>query len=578
MPTESDESAQNEDLDAFLIGVESKLRTPFSSLDFAKAVTTTALRSSSPREYLELISKVMPRMDKVIQNRVMVGMLALESSRDINDIVYDNLCQVEDESHEEWARVIAGLVRGIMFRDESAEPCRGKEAKDLVEKSCKDILQLVEAQNQEEITDTDPLFAPYRYSLLNPQLLDVVLPECRSNPHCQIDEEADILLIDSRNENAKAKEEEKERAQNKSRAPIAPNKSLVSTTLKAGDPGPNITMKGLATSSSATASKKVISKSSMFMPKKTAVAGQGGRLGRQLQNMRKPAASLQARKKGSAQALLAKGRSPGAAMGTAAAAAATATGSAVGRQMKYGHNKSKMKMIDVTEVEGLSREQKSRQDKTKKTETKEQKRNRIIEAAAAKGLVSKSSKRIKTGETLPAAAIATPKAIAVVADGAPAGALGGHGAGLAAAALLAYQAQTNAPMESEQSVVESAAGAPEVEPILPVAQVTGNEVDHSSMLQPQQQLQAPPPTKQATGDWRHLLEKSNKLSGEDRFRVKQFFEDRFNPTPGMAVYKMKLHEEKTVDNETGQVVKETLYLELDYNTFGFKKLRKIKKK
>ena len=78
--------------------------------------------------------------------------------------------------------------------------------------------------------------------------------------------------------------------------------------------------------------------------------------------------------------------------------------------------------------------------------------------------------------------------------------------------------------------------------------------------------------------WRQLLDKSNKLSSEDRFRVEQFFNDRFNPTPGVMVYKMKLNEEKTLDPETGQIVKETLYLELDYDTFGCKQLRKIKKK
>ena len=61
-------------------------------------------------------------------------------------------------------------------------------------------------------------------------------------------------------------------------------------------------------------------------------------------------------------------------------------------------------------------------------------------------------------------------------------------------------------------------------------------------------------------------------------RVQQFFTARTNPTPRVAVYKMKLHEERFLDSETGQNVKETLYLELDYNTFGYKKLRKIKKK
>ena len=44
------------------------------------------------------------------------------------------------------------------------------------------------------------------------------------------------------------------------------------------------------------------------------------------------------------------------------------------------------------------------------------------------------------------------------------------------------------------------------------------------------------------------------------------------------MYKMKINEERSTDAETGQSIKETLYLELDYSTFGYKKTRKIKKK
>ena len=74
-----------------------------------------------------------------------------------------------------------------------------------------------------------------------------------------------------------------------------------------------------------------------------------------------------------------------------------------------------------------------------------------------------------------------------------------------------------------------------------------------------------------------LLEKSNKLSGIDRQRVKDFFTSQSNPTPGESIYKMKLHEEKIAQPD-GSVIKETHYLELDYATMGFKKLRKTKKK
>ena len=75
-----------------------------------------------------------------------------------------------------------------------------------------------------------------------------------------------------------------------------------------------------------------------------------------------------------------------------------------------------------------------------------------------------------------------------------------------------------------------------------------------------------------------LLSKFNKLSSSDRSRVERFFSDRFNPTPDQMTYKMKINEERSTDAETGQSLKETLYLELDYSTFGYKKTRKIKKK
>jgi len=86
---------------------------------------------------------------------------------------------------------------------------------------------------------------------------------------------------------------------------------------------------------------------------------------------------------------------------------------------------------------------------------------------------------------------------------------------------------------------------------------------------------APPVAEQL--NWHQLLEKSNKINPADRARVEQFFTNQYNPTPNENVYKMKLHEEKTMQPD-GSTVKETLYLELDYTTFGFKKLRKIKKK
>mmetsp|Transcript_3088 Transcript_3088/g.3516 ORF Transcript_3088/g.3516 Transcript_3088/m.3516 type:complete len:517 (+) Transcript_3088:607-2157(+) len=75
----------------------------------------------------------------------------------------------------------------------------------------------------------------------------------------------------------------------------------------------------------------------------------------------------------------------------------------------------------------------------------------------------------------------------------------------------------------------------------------------------------------------HLLEKSNKLTPEGRYRVEQFFTNRINPTPETRIYKTKVHEERHIDQETNEIVKDTYYIELDYDTFEYKKLKKIKR-
>uniref|UniRef100_A0A7S1BIZ4 Uncharacterized protein n=1 Tax=Corethron hystrix TaxID=216773 RepID=A0A7S1BIZ4_9STRA len=79
--------------------------------------------------------------------------------------------------------------------------------------------------------------------------------------------------------------------------------------------------------------------------------------------------------------------------------------------------------------------------------------------------------------------------------------------------------------------------------------------------------------------WRALLVQSNVLSDEDRRRIEMFFTTQTNPTPEKKTFRIKLHQEKRPDDSgTGGVVRETLYLELDYETFGYKKLRSTKKK
>ena len=182
-------------------------------------------------------------------------------------------------------------------------------------------------------------------------------------------------------------------------------------------------------------------------------------------------------------------------------------------------------MIDVTEVQGLNKEHKQREDKIAQEESKEQKllarKRKIMEAAAEKGLVA--APKIKKLEE-------------EIAKAQPGGA----------------------------PVAGSLAGAPvTAAPAAATATSTAGASSNSD---------------QSNQEWHLILqERSNKLSDEDRARIEQFFTNRSNPTPEQQVYKMKLHEERTTDPATGQAMKETYYLEIDYGNFTSKQSKKIKR-
>jgi len=513
----SSTNEETSDLDAFLVSVEAKLRGPFSSLDLTKAVNTTALRESSPREYLEQVLMVLPRMDKVVQVRVLIGMLGLDPSDEIDDVVYNILTGAEKE-HEEWVRAVAGLVRGIMFEggDGSRDSCRGEDAKQLLAKTCKDILNRVSAQEMNGL-DFDPLFVPYYYSLLNPDTLQAVAPDTLKNTHFKLNEEAEILNVDERNEEQKLPDgDEAARIARRQQAPV--NGPGESSSAKQDLP----TMPGVRALSNPKAKPVTGSTTSLFMPKKPAAATVI-RMGKQSIN-----GTLHTRKAGAAQALLTKSRRPG---GALPSSVSPSVGATTGRAMKYGANRSKMKMLDVSEVQGLTKEHLERESVDNRTIRK----RKLMEAAAAKGLVKKkksneseASKPEEKAEPPPSDSALKPALEAT-----------------AAAALLAYQSQSNAVMTRLSTS----------------GNATESSVDDAN-----------------SSNWAQLLERSNKLAPDDRERIRQFFVDRTNPTPDNSIYRIKLHEERTTERDSGVQVKETLYLELDYNTFGFKKLKKTKKK
>ena len=523
---------ETSDLDAFLVSVESKLRGPFSSLDLTKAVNSTALRQSSPRDYLEQILLVLPRMDKVVLVRVLVGLLGLDPSDAIDDVVYNILSSAEKE-HEEWVRAVAGLVRGIMFEDGdgSRDSCRGEDAQQLLEKTCQDILERVSSQHKEG-TDLDPLFVPYYYSLLTADILQGVAPDAIHNPHFQVNKEAEILSLDERNENLKLQDGD-EATKSVRRQQAATNRLGQSSEAKQDLP----TMPGVRALSNPKPEAVTGSKSSLFMPKKPTPTPGGRTIGTQFNAVRN--GGLHTRKAGAAQTLLNKSRRP---VGAAPSLSSANTNAiTAGRAMKYGASRSKMKMLDVSEVQGLTKEHQERDN----VDNRIVRKRKLMEAAAAKGLVKKAKQ--STANAPPTDAeitppVTTPQVARPSTPVAPATKPALEAT--AAAALLAYQSQ-HYPV-------------PRSVPASDVPESSANDASNSN--------------------WDQLLERSNKLAPEDRERIRQFFVDRTNPTPNTPVFRIKLHEERTTEPGSGVQVKETLYLELDYNTFGFKKLKKTKKK
>lgn len=507
-----------EDLDAFLTTLEQKLRAPFSSLELAKTVESMRRKSAhvTAADYLDRLSQVLHRTDKITQLKSIIGLLGFDPGEE-HDVQADLILNQTQEraDFEEWVRVISGLVQGIMFVEEGEEDprsCRGEEARELLEKTCQRILDRVhdlERASGRDAREADPCFAPYRYALLNKDLLQRVIPETASHSHFQINEDAEILHMDAKMDAMKAQEEKDHKlvavAQT---ARLSVNgKATKSTTQTPNFPG-------FRSSKTARAKNAVQRpKASMFL------------------TSRKPAPTGRAvvRRKGAAQALVGKGR-------TVRAQAGTTAGGMRGRALQ-GSAKSRMKMIDIKEVQALTPKEPVEDERPKKRGRKPKRK-----AETAPDTKPPATKKpTPVHEVPPAKPVPLPQQEKAQQEQPPPT---NHAANaLASAALSAYQAQLAAAPEPA-----AAAAAP------------------------------PHPSAHKQQDWREMLqEKSNKLSAEDRFRVQQFFVDKFNPTPDQPTYKMKLHEQRTTDSNTGQPVKETYYLELDYTTFTSRQSKKIKR-
>jgi hypothetical protein len=656
-------SSNHDDLDAFLTLLESRLRGPFSSLDLAKAVSTASLSDTSGEgatSYLHNVLHVLPRAEKVTQLRCLVGLLGLEplASTDTEslDQAIENIAQAaqEDPIYEEWVRIVAGLVEGILFErntdtlqkdDDATTIARGREAKKLLDKTCSEILDRVRKveratsvidEDSEHLlaqSDADPLFlAPYQYALLHSELLEAVIPEVKGpHSHFRVNQDADILSVDAKLELEKAREE-KEHRQTGLMAAAKQLASAATVSAKKESDAPEFP--GLRGTGATKPPPVHRPKSSMFMPAKkppglavkrplnSSLPGGGLKMSTGAVGQRGVAAGLQPvvkpvlhqRKAGAAQALLAKGRARARLMKTGAdgstdtklaSSTAPTLKSPAGRVAPsnvavHAHNvggsnsitqRSKMKMIDVAEVQGLETKKHEQvaavaQQPTKVSRGRKatpltgQKRqvhdnangNEKVSRLKVRHGESASTKTVRetNGEshTKPPPTITTEATTLTRTVAAPGPAEGDGAGAIAAAALLAYQQS-----QQRQASPEPHQHHPHHMPTHTQTHATSfggmdasstNNVHASSAV--------------AQKDWRSMLQQtSNRLSDDDRVRIQQFFVQRFNPTPAQTVYKMKLHEDRTTDPKTGNAVKETYYLELDYSNFTSKQSKKVKR-
>jgi len=496
-------------------------------------------------------------------------------------------------------------------------------------------------------TDVKPHFVPWCYRLCSGKMINAAIPELDERCDFIVNEDADILKVDERMDRKKAAliiEEEKREQQQKERMKALAEERKMNTNAATSNgttnggrrPGGlgNPARRGVAgnagrgisrPSGSDTAALMMRSKKPGDRPNasissrlgsnsvaggKVRIAGLGRGAaadavgGKSLAN---PMSTL--RKSGIARAALPSAKRPGAGQGAASSTTVNARRAAM-------RNKTKMKVLDLAEVEGLKKEGEERNKRLTVEEIKENKRRKIMEKAIAKGLKTKKKWTGTNNDTNNSnqdasaniASDAMPNNSITDTDqngdngmdynGTGVHPLDQHDIPLLEASIFQDQRNNNGLHVSE---LDWNMDQNHEQQVNMQQQQHNQQQQHHHQQQQHHQQQIPqqmrtvlptslidPSYQQAhvqqdqtvaqTPQWQSLLERSNKLTHEDRVRVEQFFTSRYNPTPHILVYKMKLNEDRSFDPQTNQYIKETLYIELDYQTGGHKMSRKIKKK
>jgi len=681
----------DEDLDAFLVLLESRLRADFTSPDLSRIISSQGTSSSSanrgggtaslstlpsgnlssPTKFIRLIYKVFTKAGKPIKLRIILSVLGLDDDdtierdaknssntngmssfatssnfnkddsdelqdRKTDEVVYKLLTKAEEDD-EKWVRVIAGIIKRIMFSKpsttsqnnsseilpkEMSNEKKESESDKQLQKIVTNILssinktstqaeqryneaklklyKQIDEESTDEIevqqkqsaasntlstyligSDLYPTYVPLRYTLLSPTTINSIIPNVNTNVHFTSNMNANVLKIDAEVDAKRAEEEGKEMLSVQQKQQVG----VVTATngSSAGDRGTggratNQPSSGGAVlagrmrgrfSNTAGRGSTTTSGSSLFRPSTTGkgsaagrmgtVGGRAGRIsgrgggrlgvgrtggrvgslarltgGRGTTTVRGSiSAPLQRRVPGAARAIL--NSSSGRGRGGTISGKASSGG---------GGEKTKMKMIDASEVEGLTRQANEKEKTSNMTSVQARKlerKRKLMETAKASGLRGREKKIAKT------------------------------------------EAVEAATAGNDQATKSSTSGSG-----TDASQNKSTNVTGASASQQVQQQQQPP-----SAAYVSLLEKSNKLTPEDRQTILLFFQNRNPVQPGLrppslslppgadeatGVFKVKINEEKTFDESTNENVKETLYLELNYKTLGFKKTRKIKRK
>ena len=529
----------NTDLDAFLTSVESKLRGPFSSGQIPRTLLQIQTSSKSnngasdPRkeqaEYLERLAQVIGRADKIKSLRIMIGLLGLDSDQQIlfREQIEHILKNAQDAPlAETWVRVLAGVVQDRLLGQ------MGEEAEKVLQANCDEVIAVLQSSMQENQhehnehptrltrADMDPTFAPIKYALMSNELRKELIPELEEAPVAHFTlrsdaKDAEILHIDERMELNRAKEGEAHSTLISNVTPPEKNKAAENAGV-----GADSRTSGLPVFPGA-------NKSTISRNKGASSSATSSSLFMPSKPRTQVQSTMRVRKPGAIKKIVGQGRSikmmddslkkaTVSSTMTRKPLKAAPTKSMIRQKVsKFGGAKSKMQMIDLDEVKEL---QKKGAEATALDTTKGLKRKgEPVESEPTSKKVSKE-----------------PNAINDVAT-----------------------AMVNSAVSKYQSMVSQ------------------DKVFPEATVKPEQLPTKPPPKEE---DWRHLLKyKSNKLTENERQRIHQFYTERYNPTPDQMIYKMKIHEERTTEPETGKPIKITYYLELDYSTFRSQQSRKTKR-